>query len=137
MRRSRETFMFEKNRVKTLAVDDDAEVLRTIKRILEKKGHEVFAYDSAGAALEHLKKETVDLILTDLKMPEMDGIQFLSRAKALRPYVPVILITGFATIETAVSAIKWGAFDYVRKPFEVKKIYEVIEGALGSKKGGA
>ena len=128
--------MFEKNRVKTLAVDDDAEVLRTIKRILERRGHEVFAFESARSALEHLKAEPVDLILTDLKMPEMDGIQFLSRAKALRPNVPVILITGFATIETAVSAIKWGAFDYVRKPFEVKKIYEVIERALGSKKGG-
>ena len=125
-----------KKGVKTLVVDDDAEVLRTIKRILEKKGHEVFAFESAMTALEHLKAETVDLILTDLKMPGMDGIQFLSRTKALRPNAPVILITGFATIETAVSAIKWGAFDYLRKPFEVEKIYDVIERALGSKKGG-
>ena len=125
--------MFEAEKVRTLVVDDDAQVLRTLRRIIERKGHEVFSFESALAALDHLKREKVDLILTDLKMPEMDGIQFLSQAKALCPQAAVILITGFATIETAVSAIKWGAFDYLRKPFEIKKIYEVMDRALASK----
>lgn len=121
--------------MKILVVDDDAQVLRTLRKILEKKGHQVLAFGSALAALERLKEEPVDLILTDLKMPEMDGIEFLSRAKALHPETPVILVTGFATIEMTVSAIKRGAFDFLKKPFEVQKIVEVVERALASKNG--
>ena len=126
--------MFNNKKIKTLVVDDDAEVLKTLVKILKKKGHDVFPFESSITALEYLKQEKMDLILTDLKMPEMDGIQFLSRAKTLRPDAPVILITGFATIDTAVSAIKWGAFDYLRKPFEIKKIYEVVDRALSSRR---
>ena len=128
--------MFEGKKIKTFVVDDDAEVLKTLKKILERKGHEVEAFSAAPAALERLKEEPPDLILTDLKMPEMDGIQFLTSARAVHPDIPVILITGFATIDTAVSAIKWGAFDYLRKPFEIKHIYEVIDRALASVKRG-
>lgn len=123
-------------KIRTVVVDDDAEVLKTFKKILERKGHRVYAFESARAALEHLGKETADLILTDLKMPEMDGIQFLTQAKILRPHVPVIMTTGFAAIDTAVSAIKLGAFDYLKKPFELKKIYDVIDRALAAKNRG-
>ena len=126
--------MFEAHKVKTLIIDDDAEVLRTLKKIVTKKGHLVWAFESALSALDYLKKEPVDLILSDLKMAEMDGIQFISQAKVLCPQAPMILVTGFASIETAVSAIQMGAFDYLRKPFEIKKIYEVIDRALASKK---
>ena len=124
--------MFETKKIKALVVDDDPDVLRTLAKILKRKGQDVHPFESPVAALEYLKREKVDIILTDLKMPEMDGIQFLYQAKALCPRVPVILITGYAAIDTAVSAIKLGAFDYLRKPFEIKKIYEVIDRALSA-----
>ena len=60
----------------------------------------------------------------------------MNQAKQIHPRTPVILVTGFASIDTAISAIKWGAFDYLRKPFEIKKIYEVIDRALKSAQGG-
>jgi DNA-binding NtrC family response regulator len=62
----------------------------------------------------------------------MDGFLFLNQAKSLCPTVPVIMITGYASIDTAVSAIKWGAFDYLKKPYEISKIYSVIKQALQS-----
>ncbi len=122
--------MFDSKKTRVVVVDDDAEVLRTLKKILLRRRYEIFAFDSPIAALEHLRKEKADLILSDMKMPQMDGLQFLIQAKTLQPTTPFILITGYATIDTAVSAIQWGAFDYLRKPFEVKKIYEVIDLAL-------
>ena len=129
--------MFEpKEKIKVLVVDDDGEVLKTLKKILLRRGYEVLAFESPVEALERLKAERVDLILTDLKMPQMDGVQFVSRAKEIHPRTPVILVTGYATVETAVAAVKWGAFDYLCKPFEIKKIYEVIDNALKSGKGG-
>ncbi len=118
-------------------MDDDVQVLRTLRKILERRGYVVTASENPIEALEIVKKEEFDLIVTDLKMPGMDGIQFLTQAKAARPGTPIILITGFAAIDTAVSAIKWGAFDYLRKPFEIKKIYDVIDRALQEKGGGA
>ena len=111
-------------------MDDDAEVLRTLVKVISRRGYEVFPFDSPLKALMFLKRESADLILSDLKMPEMDGTQFLYDSKKLHPDVPFILITGYATIETAVTAIQNGAFDYLRKPFEVKKIYEVLDRAL-------
>jgi DNA-binding NtrC family response regulator len=127
-------FMFGlKKEIRILVVDDDSAVLKTLKKVLNKKGYLVFDFDDPALALEHLAKEGVDLILTDLKMPQMDGIQFMVQALKSQPSAPVILITGFATIDTAVSAVKLGAFDYLRKPFEISKIYEVIARALESR----
>ena len=122
--------MFENKKIRILVTDDDAELLKTLVKILSRRGYQTFPFESPVKALEFLKGEKVDLILSDLKMPEVDGIQFLDRAKSIRPKTPFILITGFATVDTAVSAIKNGAFDYLRKPFEVKKIYEVVDRAL-------
>lgn len=122
--------MFENKKIRVMVTDDDAEVLKTLVKILSRRGYQTFPFGSPVNALEFLKKEKVDLILSDLKMPGIDGIQFLDRAKSICPKTPFILITGFATVDTAVSAIKYGAFDYLCKPFEVKKIYEVVDRAL-------
>lgn len=127
--------MFNSNKgIKILLVDDEPEILRTLKRILAKKNYAVITFEEPAKALEHLKTDAVHLIITDLKMPEMDGLQFLYRAKLLRPDTPVILVTGYATIPTAVSAIQTGAYDYIRKPFDIKKIYAVVEQALAYSK---
>ena len=122
--------MFEAKKIRVVIADDDADVLKTLVKILSRRGYQTFPFESPLKALEFIKKEDSDLILSDLKMPEIDGIQFLDRVKSIRPKIPFILITGYATVDTAVSAIKFGAFDYLRKPFEVKKIYEVVDRAL-------
>lgn len=125
--------MFHANQeIKIVVVDDEPEILRTLKRILSRKGYEVVTFDSPLNALDYLKTERVNLILTDLKMPGMDGVQLLLRVKQSHPSLPVILLTAYATIETAVTAMQQGAFDYLRKPFDIKKIYEIVERAIES-----
>lgn len=127
--------MFNSNKeIKILVVDDEPEILKTLKRILSRKGYEAITFENPMKALDYLKTEQVHLILTDLKMPEMDGVQFLLKIKQSYPTLPVILLTAYASIETAVTAIQQGAFDYIRKPFEIKKIYELVEKALESSK---
>ena len=121
-----------KRKIQILVVDDEPTVSSTIRRILEKRGYSVTTFENPLAALDWIKTDPCDLILTDLKMPQMDGIQFLTQIKRLQPAVPVILITAYSTIDTAVMAIKYGGFDYLQKPFDVQKIYEVVQRALDS-----
>lgn len=127
-------FLFD-SKAAILVVDDDPAVLRTLQRILERKGYRVIANSSSENALEFLKTEPVQLLITDYRMAEMDGIQLLQEAKKLYPSLPVVMITGFATINNAIDTIRLGAFDYLRKPLEIKKIYEVVERALSSTQG--
>ncbi|OGR97161.1 MAG: hypothetical protein A2902_03490 [Elusimicrobia bacterium RIFCSPLOWO2_01_FULL_64_13] len=127
--------MFNSNKdVKIIVVDDEPEILRTLQRALSRKGYGVVTFEDPFLALEHVRKEKVDLVLSDLKMPKMDGLQLLLQVKAARPGVPVIMLTGFATIEYAVTAMQQGAFDFLRKPFEIRNIYEVVQSALDSRK---
>src|SRR5207247_10320321 len=107
-----------KEGTKVLLVDDDFYALGVLKEVLQRKGCRILDFTDPSAALEELKKERVDLVLSDLKMPEMDGIHFMNQVKKMQPSVPVILITGFASIDSAVTAIKWGAFDYLKRSEE-------------------
>ena len=116
--------------MKVLVVDDDGPTLGALKRVIERDGHEALVFDNPVDALARMESEPVDLILTDLKMPGMDGIQFLYKLKSIYPRIPVILLTGHATVDSAVEAMQWGAFDYLRKPCEVTKIQEVIGRAV-------
>ncbi len=116
-------------KMKILIVDDEPDSLKVLKDIIEKKGYTTLAFQSPVQALNKIKTEEVDLILTDLKMPEMDGIQFLYQVKANHPLIPIIVLTGYASIDSAVKAVQWGAFDYLRKPCEVTRIYDVLERA--------
>ena len=86
--------------------------------------------DSGEAALEHFGSEKIDLVLTDLKMPGMTGVELLARVRALDPDVPVIVLTAHGTVQTAVEAMKQGAFDYILKPFDVQAIELIIRSAL-------
>ena len=119
-----------RSKAKVMIVDDDFAALGVLKEALQSKGCEVLDFVDPAAALEALKKHKVSLVLSDLKMPRMDGIHFMSQAKAIDPAVPVVVITGYASIDTAVSAIKWGAFDYLKKPYELPKIYDVLKRVL-------
>jgi DNA-binding NtrC family response regulator len=96
-----------------LVVDDETETLTPLCDLLSEWGYEVAGYTSCKEALEALKKQDFDLLLTDLVMPEMDGIELMKAAMEMDPLIVCIIITGKGTIQTAVEAMKVGAFDYV------------------------
>ncbi len=101
-----------------ILVVDDEEIVRTsCKRTLVPEGYDLRMARNGVEAMELLAEEQADLILTDLKMPDMDGIELLTRVKQDWPSTEVIIITGYQTVETAVKSIKLGAFDYIEKPF--------------------
>ena len=114
-----------------LTVDDEPEMLDTVRRILVREGHEVVAAGSGGEALAALENDGFDLVLTDLMMPDIDGMAVLAAALERLPGAPVVLMTAYATIETAVAAIRAGAWDYVAKPFSMQELRVVIDRALG------
>jgi len=113
-----------------LIVDDETVIRDGLKRILESKLFSVETCSSGYAAIELLHKQEFDLIVTDLKMPGMSGIEVLKAVKALQPNVPVIMITGYATVDTAVEAMKNGAVDYLSKPFAPDQFLTKVENAL-------
>ena len=90
----------------------------------------MFPANDGEEALDILRKELIHLVLTDLKMPKMDGVELLKVAKTIRPEVEVILITGYGTVDTAVTAMKDGAFDYIQKPFKPREILKLVRKAM-------
>lgn len=120
--------MSEKTK-RLLVIDDEDIVLLSCRRALSPQGYEVKAVNSGEQALSLLEKEEFDVVMTDLKMPDMDGIELLRRIKAQWPEIEVIIITGYQTVETASDARKLGAFDYIEKPFTPAQIIAVTERA--------
>ena len=115
---------------KILVVDDEAVIRKGLSRVLERCGYQVELSESGFSAVEKLQEENFHLVLTDLKMPGMDGIEVLKAIRVLQPEVPVVIITGYSTVDTAVEAMKNGAFDYISKPFTPEQITEKVEKAL-------
>ena len=112
-----------------LTIDDEVDMLETYRSILSKK-YEVITAESGEKALSVLKEKEVSLILLDIKMPKMNGIEILKRVKEDEPNLEVIMVTASKEIASAVEAMKLGALDYLTKPFEVKELLTVIEKAL-------
>ncbi|MFO7460373.1 MAG: sigma-54 dependent transcriptional regulator [Desulfatiglandales bacterium] len=111
-----------------LIIDDEKDMLALLKRILaEETQHEVVTETNPVRALELFKERPFDLVITDLKMPRMDGIKVLETVKKVRPDVSVVILTAFATIETAVEATRKGAYDYITKPFRRERILITVE----------
>jgi CheY-like chemotaxis protein/glycine cleavage system H lipoate-binding protein len=104
-------------RTRILVVDDEEVVLAGIERILKRDGVLITKATSAEMALELLKEEDIDIVIADLKLPGMDGLELLTRLRETAPGIPTILITGFATIKSATQALKIGAVEYLPKPF--------------------
>ena len=111
-------------------MDDEPDMLENCSRILGRQGHTCLTAANGRAALAVLEQEHPDLLVTDLKMPEMDGMTLLQAAHELDPALPVIMLTGFATIESAVAAVKEGAFDYLPKDFSVDQLRLAVDRAL-------
>jgi len=115
---------------KILIVDDEVPIRRTLRDILEFEGYEV---DEASDGLEcvaKVQKEKYDVIITDIKMPRMDGIEALERLQILSPETPVIMVSGHGTIDTAVEAVKKGAFDFISKPPDLNRMLITVRNAL-------
>ena len=115
---------------KVLIVDDEAEALENCRRILSRVPYECVAASNPLRALEMIERERPGLVLTDLRMPQMDGIEVLSAAKRLDPSVHVVLLTAHATVETAVTSMRYGAFDYITKPFTSAELVQVVRRAF-------
>jgi two-component system, NtrC family, nitrogen regulation response regulator NtrX len=115
---------------KILIIDDEVSILDSLAGILSDEGFKPLCVASAEEGLKRLKSETVDLVLLDIWMPGMDGIEALKQIKAEYPDLPVIMISGHGTIETAVQATKIGAFDFVEKPLSYDKILLAINNGL-------
>ncbi|MFN3306849.1 MAG: response regulator [Candidatus Kapaibacteriota bacterium] len=118
------------DKVKILVIDDEQIILDSIKRILKKEeAYEVETSLSAQEALQKLPFFLPNIILTDLMMPEIDGLELLKKVKEINDKIFVIMITGYATINTALQAMQLGAFDYIAKPFTRDELRKVIERA--------
>lgn len=113
-----------------LLVDDHKPFRDSLAKILGGEGFRVFPANDGEEALDILRKEFIHLVLTDLKMPKMDGTELLKVAKTIRPDIEVILITGYGTVDTAVTAMKDGAFDYIQKPFKPREILKLVRKAV-------
>jgi DNA-binding NtrC family response regulator len=111
-------------------IDDQAMMRDSLEATLTAQDHKVFAYDNAQEALTMIKQQSFDAVLTDLRMPGLDGVGMLREMRRLGLDVPVVLMTAHASVPTAVEAMKLGAFDYVQKPFDAQEIEIVIERAL-------
>ena len=116
-----------------LVVDDEEIVCESCKRILEEEGYEVETALSGKEAFERMKENSFDIVITDLKMPGIDGMEVLKTFRKDYPDVIIIMITGFSTVETAVEAMKLGAFDYIPKPFTPDEVSIVVKKAIEKK----
>ena len=117
-----------------LVVDDDQDVLSMLERLLQKLEYIPFVAYNGEEALRIIDTNKIDVVVSDLVMPEMDGMELLKRVKSRKSDIPFVMITGHPTIETAVEAIKKGAYDYLTKPFQVEEVQIKIDRAL--EKGG-
>ena len=113
-----------------LIVDDEPSILSVLGTLLRAQSHEVTPARSGEAALALLKQQAFDLMISDIRMGSMDGMQLLQQVKRDHPNLAVIMLTAFGTVETAVEAMKEGAFDYVTKPFKVDELLITVQRAL-------
>ncbi len=113
-----------------LIVDDEVTAVENMAHVCRKEGHEVTTRTTGMGAIEAMESNRFDLVLTDLRMEKVDGMAVLRRAKELDPETAVILITGYATLDSAVEAMKAGAFHYIAKPYRLDEVREVVRNAL-------
>ncbi len=122
-------------KTKIMLVDDEAIVGKRLKPSLEKKGYEVEVFGDGRAAIERVDQEAFDIVVTDVRMDDIDGIQVLEHVQAKSPETKVIIITGYATVEIAREALVKGAFDFIAKPFKPSDLRVIIEKADKARKG--
>ena len=118
---------------RVLFVDDEVVFANNMSRLLEDRGYIVTAVSSGEAAIRELEEKKFDVMILDLKMPGMDGITTLKESKKLGIFTETLILTGHGAVDTAIDAMKFGAYDYLTKPCEIDELVEKIEGAWGKK----
>lgn len=118
---------------KILVIDDERSIRNALKDILEYEKYEIILAEDGISGLKELESATFDLLLCDIKMPEMDGLEVLEKVKSDHPELPVIMITGHGDIDTAIEAIKKGAYDYIQKPLDLNRLLIAIRNGLDKK----
>ena len=121
---------FNKKEARILVVDDDKQLADNMVEYLPKFGYQAAAAYGGREALTRFEQGDLQLVVTDLKMPEMDGMELLDAVKALDSRVMVMVITGYGSIESAVAAIKKGVYDFVPKPFKMEELEIIVKRAL-------
>jgi len=123
----------ERMRPSILIVDDDEVMQETLSDVLTKRGYEIFSVGSGNGALSMVKRNVIDLILLDMRLPDIDGLEVLKKIKEFDTEILVIMMTAYSDVQTAVSAMKSGAYDYINKPFELEELKLLIEKGLETK----
>jgi len=118
-----------------LIIEDEAAIRRVLVKILseESQGYEVFEAEDGLAGMEIIKKEDFDLVLCDIKMPKMDGVEVLEAVKKIKPEIPMVMISGHGDLDTAVNTMRLGAFDYISKPPDLNRLLNTVRIALDRK----
>ena len=115
--------------MKILIVDDEPRILLLMRGLMKSNGYDVETAPDGPTALEIVKNGDIDVVMTDLRMQPMDGMQLFREIKSFNPAIPVILVTAYASVETAIEAMKSGVFDYLTKPFKVDELVSCLKRA--------
>jgi len=124
------------NKLRILVLDDEPIVCKRLQPALEKLGFAVDTFTQSVEAMHQVQQSAYDIVITDLKMKEIDGMRFLEEVKKQRPQTEVIVITGFATMETAKQSFQKGVFDFIAKPFKLSEIQDVVTRAAAKIRAG-
>ena len=121
---------------KILIIEDEEAIRRVLNKILseENSSYEIFQANDGASGFEMIKQEDFDLVLCDIKMPKMDGIEVLKLIKKIKPDIPIVMISGHGDLETAVSTMRYGAYDYISKPPDLNRLLNTVRNALDRKK---
>jgi DNA-binding NtrC family response regulator len=123
------------NKPSILVVDDELLIRDLLYDFFSGQGWDIAVAENGEKALEVLKARKVDLVLSDIKMPEMDGLTLTSRVKDAYPHIPVVLMTGYPSVDTAVTALRSKVEDYIVKPFNINQLYRLVESKIKGEGG--
>lgn len=121
-------------KMRMMLVDDEVRFLSTTKKLLAKKGYDVVTASSGAEALEKIRSQNIHVVILDVKMPGMDGIETLEKIKKSFPLTEIVMLTGHGTIESAIEGMKKGAYDYLLKPCDIDQLMLKVQEATQKKR---
>src|SRR5262249_35346236 len=117
---------------KILLIEDDPGITDTLQRVLTEEGHHVTVEQRGDRGLARAAEETFHVVITDLKLPGENGLEVVRQLHATQPHLPIVLVTAFGTTDTAIEAMRLGAYDYLLKPFDIPQMIELVNKAADS-----
>ena len=120
---------------KILIIEDEAAIRRVLKKIISEESdtYDVYEAEDGLRGIELIKENDYDLVLCDIKMPKMDGVEVLEKTKKIKPEIPIVMISGHGDLDTAVNTMRLGAFDYISKPPDLNRLLNTVRNALEKK----